>query len=52
MPARTRVFIDALAAKFIGPECQAIEAEMHATKTRLRRTSGTRESKRSGRGRA
>lgn len=26
MPARTRVFLDALAAKFEGPECQAIEA--------------------------
>jgi len=27
MPARTRVFLDALAAKFTGPECQAIEAK-------------------------
>jgi DNA-binding transcriptional LysR family regulator len=26
MPARTRVFLDALCAKFTGPECQAIEA--------------------------
>jgi len=26
MPARTRVFLDTLAAKFSGPECQAIEA--------------------------
>jgi DNA-binding transcriptional LysR family regulator len=26
MPARTRVFLDALEAKFSGPECQAIEA--------------------------
>ena len=26
MPARTRVFLDALQAKFSGPECQAIEA--------------------------
>ena len=28
MPARTRVFLDALAAKFSGPECQAIEASV------------------------
>jgi hypothetical protein len=28
MPARTRVFIDALAARFTGPECQAIEARV------------------------
>jgi DNA-binding transcriptional LysR family regulator len=26
MPAKTRVFIDALAARFTGPECQAVEA--------------------------
>ncbi len=26
MPARTRVFIDALVAQFTGPECQALEA--------------------------
>jgi len=36
MPARTRVFIDALAAKFTGPECQAIEAEVRKTKAGLR----------------
>ena len=36
MPARTRVFLDALAAKFTGPECQAIEAEVQETKTQLR----------------
>ena len=30
MPARTRVFLDALAAKFTGPECQAIEARAAA----------------------
>lgn len=30
LPARTRVFLDALAAKFSGPECQAIEAEVAA----------------------
>ena len=28
MPARTRVFLDALTAKFSGPECQAIEAQV------------------------
>jgi len=32
MPARTRVLLDALAAKFAGPECQAVEAEIHAAK--------------------
>jgi DNA-binding transcriptional LysR family regulator len=36
MPARTRVFVDALAAKFIGPQCQQIEAEVIKTKARLR----------------
>ena len=35
MPARTRVFLDALAAKFSGPECQAIEAKAR-TATRMR----------------
>ena len=39
MPARTRVFIDALAAKFSGSECQAIEADVEQTKTRLRQAS-------------
>jgi DNA-binding transcriptional LysR family regulator len=34
MPARTRVFIDALAARFTGPECQAIEARMREVKAR------------------
>ena len=38
MPARTRVFLDALAAKFTGEECQAVEAKVQATKTKLRRT--------------
>ncbi len=33
MPARTRVFLDALQAKFSGPECQAIEAR-HAKRAR------------------
>jgi DNA-binding transcriptional LysR family regulator len=32
MPARTRVFLDALEAKFSGPECQAIEAAARAGK--------------------
>ncbi len=36
MPARTRVFLDALAAKFAGPECQAIEADVQKTKAKLR----------------
>ena len=35
MPARTRVFLDALAAKFAGPECQALEADMKKTKAKL-----------------
>jgi DNA-binding transcriptional LysR family regulator len=40
MPARTRVFLDALAAKFAGPECQAIDAKVRETKARLRHASG------------
>ena len=36
MPARTRVFLDALAAKFTGPECQRIEANVRKTKAQLR----------------
>jgi DNA-binding transcriptional LysR family regulator len=32
MPARTRVFIDALTHMFTGPECQALEAEVRTTK--------------------
>ena len=39
MPARTRVFLDALAAKFTGPECQAIEADVKKAKAGLRRAS-------------
>ena len=39
MPARTRVFLDALAAKFSGPECQAIEADVTKTKAKLRLAS-------------
>ena len=31
MPARTRAFIDMLAAKFSGPECQAIDAQVRAS---------------------
>jgi DNA-binding transcriptional LysR family regulator len=38
MPARTRVFLDALTATFTGEKCQAIEAEVQKTKARLRRT--------------
>src|SRR3954469_3337119 len=34
MPAKTRMFIDALAAHFSGPECQAIEAKVRATQKR------------------
>jgi DNA-binding transcriptional LysR family regulator len=37
MPARTRVFLDALTEKFAGPECQAIEADVGKTKARLRK---------------
>jgi DNA-binding transcriptional LysR family regulator len=36
MPARTRVFLDALTAKFTGPECQAIEARVQETMAALR----------------
>ena len=39
MPARTRVFLDALAAKFAGAECQAIEADVRKARTKLRRAS-------------
>ena len=38
MPMRTRVFLDALAAKFTGPECKAIEAEVKKTKAQLRKS--------------
>jgi len=37
MPARTRVFLEALAAKLSGPECQAIEAQLEAVKAKSRR---------------
>jgi DNA-binding transcriptional LysR family regulator len=36
MPMRTRVFLDALAAKFTGPECEAMEANVQKTKAALR----------------
>jgi DNA-binding transcriptional LysR family regulator len=36
MPARTRAFLDALVAKFTGPECQKIEAHAQETKAKLR----------------
>jgi DNA-binding transcriptional LysR family regulator len=39
MPMRTRVFLDALAAKFTGPECKAIEANIQKTKAQLRQAS-------------
>jgi DNA-binding transcriptional LysR family regulator len=38
MPARTRVFIDALTAKFTGPECKAIEADTRRIKAQRRRS--------------
>ncbi len=36
MPARTRVFLDAIATKFSGPECRVIEARAQETMTRTR----------------
>ena len=36
MPARTRVFIDALVEKFSGPECQGVEAKVRKAKARRR----------------
>jgi DNA-binding transcriptional LysR family regulator len=42
MPARTRVFLDALAAKFSGPECQAVEAQVEAVKKNSRRAGVVR----------
>lgn len=41
MPARTRVFLDALVEKFSGPECQGIEADVQETKARLREPRST-----------
>ena len=39
MPARTRVFLDALTAKFTGEECDAIEAKVERTKAQLRQST-------------
>ena len=36
MPARTRVFLDALEAEFSGPRCQAEQAKVEATKRDIR----------------
>jgi len=36
MPARTRVFVDALVGMFAGPECRAIDADVRKAKTQLR----------------
>lgn len=36
MPARTRVFLDALQAEFSGPRCQAKEAEVEQTRRQAR----------------
>jgi DNA-binding transcriptional LysR family regulator len=36
MPARTRVFLDTIAAKFSGPECAAIDARAQETMARAR----------------
>jgi DNA-binding transcriptional LysR family regulator len=36
MPARTRVFLDAIAAKFAGDECQAVESRARATMAAFR----------------
>ena len=38
MPARTRVFIDALVAQFTGPECKGIEANVQKSKAQLRQS--------------
>jgi len=36
MPARTRVFLDALQAEFSGPRCEAEQAKVEATKRKMR----------------
>ncbi len=41
MPARTRVFLDALAAKFSGPECKAVEEKVSKTREKTPRASDT-----------
>ena len=38
MPARTRVFLDALQAEFSGPRCQAEQAKFESTRHRTRAT--------------
>jgi DNA-binding transcriptional LysR family regulator len=42
MPAKTRAFLDALAAMFTGPECRAIEAGARATSRSSARASSGR----------
>jgi DNA-binding transcriptional LysR family regulator len=42
MPAKTRAFIDALAAMLAGPECRAIEAEARTTSRSSARASSAR----------
>jgi hypothetical protein len=44
MPSRTRALLDALAARFTGDECQAIEADIRKTKARLREAPAQRSS--------
>jgi DNA-binding transcriptional LysR family regulator len=41
MPARTRVFLDALQAEFSGPRCQAEQDRVEATKREIRARTGT-----------
>ena len=41
MPARTRVFLDALQAEFSGPRCQAEQDRVEATKREVRARKGT-----------
>ena len=36
MPARTRVFLDAMQAEFSGPRCEAEQAKVAATKRAVR----------------
>jgi DNA-binding transcriptional LysR family regulator len=38
MPARARVFVDALVEKFGGPECEEIEADLRRTLTQSRQS--------------
>jgi len=41
MPARTRVFLDALQAEFSGPRCQAEQDRLEATKREIKARKGT-----------